>query len=147
MDRRDFLLAGCKACAVLAAAPAIAALESCSTSKAAATGGASPAPLAVDNGVLAIPVSALPNGSGVINAKGLADKLYISRRADGSYTALVMNCPHKGGPVKPDGDKLVCGWHGSAFDMEGKVTKGPSQQGLRTYPVEVAGDVLNVRVA
>ena len=147
MDRCNFLFAGCKACAALAAVPALASLESCSSGKTAAAGSSASAALAVENGVLSIPMSSLSNGVGMISAKGLGDKLYISKGADGTYKALVLNCPHKGGPVKPDGDKLVCGWHGSAFDMNGQVTKGPSQQGLKTYPVEVAGDVLKVKVA
>ncbi|MBV6406164.1 MAG: Rieske (2Fe-2S) protein [Flavobacteriales bacterium] len=143
MDRRHFLLAGCKACAALAAVPALASLESCSTGKSAAGSTA----LAVENGVLSVPVASLSNGVGMISAKGLDDKLYISKGADGTYKALVLHCPHKGGPVKPSGDKLICNWHGSVFDMDGKVTKGPAQEGLKVYPVEVAGDVLKVRVA
>ena len=147
MDRRNFLLAGCKACAALAAVPALASLESCSSGKTAAAGSSASGALAVENGVLSIPMSSLSDGVGMVSAKGLGDKLFISKGADGSYKALLLNCPHMGGAVKLKEDKLVCGLHGSAFDMDGQVTKGPAKQGLKTYPVEVAGDVLKVRVA
>jgi len=139
MDRRNFLLTGCKACAVMAALPAIASLESCSSTKAMA--------LSVENGMVTVPISTLVNGSAVVNAKGLSDKLLITKNASGEYKALVLNCTHKGGPVKQNGTELSCSWHGSRFDLNGNVVNGPAKEPLKSYPVEVAGDALKVKVA
>jgi nitrite reductase/ring-hydroxylating ferredoxin subunit len=58
----------------------------------------------------------------------------VVQRPDGTYTALALNCPHKNGPVKNKGGVLTCDWHGSTFDREGQVTKGPSKAGLKRYP-------------
>ncbi|MBK6341598.1 MAG: Rieske 2Fe-2S domain-containing protein [Flavobacteriales bacterium] len=139
MQRRDFLRSACQACAAMALIPVAATLEGCaSTAKA----------LTVTDGVLNVPLDALGNGnSTVVRANGLANKLMISKRSDGSYTALELNCPHKGGPIKEKEGQLVCGWHGSAFDLEGKLLKGPSKSGLKTYPVDADGSMLRVRLA
>jgi nitrite reductase/ring-hydroxylating ferredoxin subunit len=139
MERRDFLRTACQACAGLAILPAVASMEGCAASK-----GAS---YAVQEGALRIPVNVLTPGVNVIRAKGLGDKVLINRRDDGTFTALVLNCPHKNGPVTfTDGVGLKCGWHGSTFDLEGQVTKGPSTSGLKRYPAAVEGTELVVRV-
>jgi nitrite reductase/ring-hydroxylating ferredoxin subunit len=137
MDRRRFLRTACQACAALAVAPAVASLESCNSGKA----------LAVADGILKIPLTDLgTSGTAVVRAQGLGAKLMVVRRDDGSYTALLLNCPHKNGPVKEKSGVLTCDWHGSTFDRDGKVTKGPSKQGLKHYPVTVEGDQLRVVV-
>lgn len=139
MDRRHFLRSACHACAALAVLSAFTTLESCASAKGAR--------YAVQDGALRIPVSGLTPGVNIVRAKGLADKLLIDQRADGTYTALVLNCPHKNGPVTfTDGEGLKCGWHGSTFDLDGQVTKGPSKSGLKRYPAAVEGAELVVRV-
>jgi nitrite reductase/ring-hydroxylating ferredoxin subunit len=139
MDRRRFLRTACQTCAALAVFPAISSLESCATAKGAR--------YTVQDGALRIPVSGLAPGVNIVRAKGLADKLLIDQRADGTYVALVLNCPHKNGPVNlTDGEGLKCGWHGSTFDRDGKVTKGPSKQDLKRYPASLEGDQLVVMV-
>jgi len=139
MDRRRFLRTACQACAALAVAPAVASLESCASTQATS--------YAVQDGALRIPLNSLTQGVNIVRAKGLSYKVMINKRPDGSYTALVLNCPHKSGPVNfTDGDGLKCAWHGSTFDLEGKVTKGPSKQDLKRYPVTVEGDQLRVAV-
>lgn len=139
MDRRRFLRSACQACGALALIPVVSTLESCASAKGAG--------YAVADGALRIPVSGLTPGVNILRAKGLADKLLINRREDGTYTALVLNCPHKNGPVNfTDGEGLKCGWHGSTFDRDGKVTRGPSKQDLKHYPASVEGDQLVVNV-
>jgi len=137
MDRRTFIRSACQACAALAVVPAVATLEGCASGKG----------LAVNNGALNIPLSDLnKNGTTFLKAQGLSAKLMVVRRADGTYNALLLNCPHKNGPVKEKAGVLTCDWHGSTFDGDGKVTKGPSKQDLKSYPATVEGDMLRVNV-
>ena len=137
MDRRSFLSTGCRACAALATLPLIATLDSCSSAKAIGA--------TVANNVLRIPLTALGSGSTtLIDTKDLADPILIVREGTDAYHALVLRCPHKGGPVKDSGAELKCSWHGSTFDLNGTVTKGPSKEGLRKLPAEVAGTSLQV---
>jgi nitrite reductase/ring-hydroxylating ferredoxin subunit len=138
MDRRLFLLNTCRACAALAVAPLAASLEGC----------AAPAKaLAVKDSFLEVPLDALGSaGSAIVKAEGLPNKLYIARRADGGYTAVELSCPHKGGPVQEKDGRLVCQWHGSTFELDGRLIKGPSKQDLKRYPVQQEGKSLRVRV-
>ena len=137
MQRRDFLRSACQACAALALVPlAAGSLESCASG------------LAVTDGLLRVPKSSMgKDGTSVIKAKGAPHPVMVVQRPDGTYTALALNCPHKNGPVKNKGGVLTCDWHGSTFDREGQVTKGPSKAGLKRYPVEAVGEELMVRFA
>lgn len=137
MDRRAFLRNACQACAALAIAPAAAAaLEGCASASKA---------FAVNDGFIDVPLEVLRNGNrAVVKASGVSNKLFIARDADGGYTAVELNCPHKNGPVKEKDGHLVCEWHGSTFSRDGKVTKGPSRSDLKRFPVQVEGTSLRV---
>lgn len=138
MHRRDFLRNTCQACAALALVPVAATLEGCAS-------GAKM--LAVENGVLSVPTDVLgDSNTAIVSAQGLANKLMVVKRADGTYVALELICPHKGGPLKVNGDGLECDWHQSRFNYDGKVLNGPAKADLKTYPVEADGRMLRVRV-
>jgi len=140
MDRRSFLRSACQACAAAALVPVAVSLEGCSSTN--------KLTLAPTDGVLEVPLTDLRPGATVIHAKGLSSKVIVQQRTDGTYSALAMNCPHKNGPVKfKEGDGFTCDWHGSTFDPNGKVLKGPAKQDLKNYPAEVVGTTLRIRVA
>jgi hypothetical protein len=129
MDRRSFLLTGCQACAALAVLPALTTLESCSSAKA-ATG------MVEEAGRVTLPLADLgAEGRIVIKPKAVSDPVMVVKQADGTYAALLLKCPHKGGPVKDKGGVLECDWHHSTFDLGGKVQKGPAKADLTHYPV------------
>jgi nitrite reductase/ring-hydroxylating ferredoxin subunit len=139
MERRRFLRAACQACAALATLPAATLLDGC----------APPRSLrhTVRDGVLLIPLGDLSPGVNIIRARGLPDKLLIDRRSDDTHMVLVLNCPHRNGPVSfTDGKGLKCEWHGSTFDLDGNVTKGPSSSGLKRCPASVEGGFLRIAV-
>ncbi|MCB0791398.1 MAG: Rieske (2Fe-2S) protein [Flavobacteriales bacterium] len=141
MERRDFLLTGCRACVALAAIPALAALESCGSAKAIT---AEPAP---GSNLLNIPLSDLAEQNAVrVNTKELGSDLLVVKEADGSYKALLLKCTHKGGPLKQEGQVLHCSWHGSEFDLEGKVTNGPATSPLKTFPATVVDGQVQVNL-
>lgn len=51
---------------------------------------------------------------------------------DGKPKAVLNYCMHLGGPVKREGEKLVCQWHGAEFDSRnGKRLKGPARPDSR----------------
>lgn len=139
MDRRKFILDSCRACAALAAVPAIASLESCGGAKA-----VSYEP-AAGSRTIDIPLSQFGGAAfTVIKSKAVGDDLIIAKQPDGSYKALVKRCTHKGGPVNVDGTDLKCSWHGSRFSMSGTVVTGPASTPLKTYPARLEGDVVKV---
>lgn len=68
---------------------------------------------------------------------------------DGRYCATQANCTHRGGPLNEGvlaGSTVTCPWHGAQFDVcTGAVLRGPARETLKTYRVDVDGDVGRVR--
>ena len=53
------------------------------------------------------------------------------------YHALSMQCTHEGCPVnRPVNGVIVCPCHGSEYDLEGRVLKGPAQLPLARYETD-----------
>ncbi|MBL7963994.1 MAG: Rieske (2Fe-2S) protein [Flavobacteriales bacterium] len=133
MDRRDFLDRSGQLCAAMLAIPALAGMGGCAAARPATA-------FTEADGRVQLPGSMLAQGPVVLRPKGLDDPLWIGRDADGAPVALVLRCPHKGGPVKEQGGVLTCAWHGSTFNAQGAVTKGPSKEGLRRLPARMEGE-------
>lgn len=54
-----------------------------------------------------------------------------------TFVALDMTCTHNGCPIELlAGNSFECGCHGSTFDADGKVTRGPALDPLRTFPYQ-----------
>ena len=63
----------------------------------------------------------------------------------GNPKAVLNICMHLGGPMKRDGNKLICDWHGAEFDCrQGKCLKGPADPDseLITLPTRVENGML-----
>ena len=139
MDRRDFILDSCRACAALIALPAIATLDGCAPTKKIA--------YIEEGSMVRIAASEFATRTtAVIRPKGLMDPLLVVKETSGGYKALLLKCTHKGQRVALSGSGLVCDAHGSQFDLEGKVTKGPAKTALKEYPVVVNSDQLEIEL-
>ena len=71
-------------------------------------------------------------------------KIVLFRRQDGAAAALADACWHRLLPLSKgrlEGDELICGYHGIAYDPRGRCTFMPSQEtinpsaSVRAYPV------------
>lgn len=49
------------------------------------------------------------------------------------YSALLLQCTHKGCELQPQGNFLVCPCHGSEFTNKGVVQNPPAEQNLKTF--------------
>jgi Rieske Fe-S protein len=76
----------------------------------------------------------------IVHHDKLEAPIYLYRLSDNSYSALWMKCTHQGSELQASGDHLYCPSHGSEFDKVGKVTQGPAEKDLRSFPVTVAGE-------
>jgi Rieske Fe-S protein len=61
-------------------------------------------------------------------------RIVIVRLSADQYTALSMRCTHEGCSVNPpSGGQITCSCHGSQFELNGAVKRGPATQPLKTY--------------
>ncbi len=71
-------------------------------------------------------------------------------RVGEAFYALSDTCPHRGGPLSEgtvEGAEVTCPYHGATFDIRtGAVLGPPAQQGVRSYPVRVAGADVEIEV-
>ena len=69
----------------------------------------------------------------------------------GSYYAIENTCPHRGGPLSQGmvaEDVVICPWHGARFDIKtGEVLGPPAAVGVKSYPVRVNGQDVEVEIA
>jgi cytochrome b6-f complex iron-sulfur subunit len=93
------------------------------------------------------PDLALPDGAIKILPAGMTDPVYVLARGNGEFGALSPICTHRGCTVEVQSDRLVCPCHGSTYDRDGRVLKGPAQRALTRYSVTRAGDALIIEVA
>jgi nitrite reductase/ring-hydroxylating ferredoxin subunit len=68
----------------------------------------------------------------------------------GRYYAIGNTCPHRGGPLAEGmmaGEEVICPWHGARFNVKtGAVMGPPAPEGVRSFPVRVNGDDLEVEL-
>ncbi|MGH7902483.1 MAG: Rieske (2Fe-2S) protein [Thermodesulfobacteriota bacterium] len=70
--------------------------------------------------------------------------------SNGTYYAIDNECTHVGGPLSDgelEGDKVICPWHGSEFDIKtGEVLCPPAKQSVKNYKVLIEGDSIKIEV-
>lgn len=124
MKRSDFLktlgtgsLAVCAACGML----------SCSEEEA-------PAPI---NGLdITINIEDAANANlKTVGGSIIKDNLIIARTGTDTFIALSKSCTHAGVTVNYDhpNTRIICNAHGSIFETNGSVTKGPADRPLARY--------------
>ena len=66
---------------------------------------------------------------------------YIIVSQNNSTTVFSSHCTHLGCKIdKLEGDRFVCPCHGSEYDLNGKVIKGPAYKNLETVPSRISED-------
>ncbi len=80
----------------------------------------------------------------IVNNDILKFPICVYRHDVKNYTALWMQCTHQGAELQVYGDKLQCPAHGSEFNNKGEVTNSPASQNLRTFPVTVLNNQLQI---
>ena len=68
----------------------------------------------------------------------------------GNLYAIENTCPHRGGPLSEGilaGEEVICPWHGSRFNVKtGAVITPPAPQGVKSFPVRIVGDAVEVEI-
>ncbi|MGH3551602.1 MAG: Rieske 2Fe-2S domain-containing protein [Mycobacterium sp.] len=83
-------------------------------------------------------------GQGLLARRLLDKAVLLYRRASGDVVAMEDRCVHRAYPLsegRRDGDRVICGYHGFAYDPDGCLAAVPSQENVppgarvRSYPV------------
>jgi nitrite reductase/ring-hydroxylating ferredoxin subunit len=80
----------------------------------------------------------------VIHNELLEFPICLYRFSETEYAALFMRCPHQSAELQVFGDRLQCPAHGSEFNDKGVVQTGPADTNLRTFPVTIQSDQLQI---
>lgn len=101
------------------------------------------------NNIVSIPVaSILPNEKiKIIRTDKLEYDILLVTNEDKSYHALLMQCTHQDNPLVATSGGLSCNMHGSTFNLNGEVTKGPAARALKQFGVTEENNNINIHLS
>jgi len=147
MTRRDLIQRVFLGGAVLVVAPSV--LQNCTKIPGPNPGydtGSPAGGTTVTPGKLELDLS-LPDNSALKNAGGsrLVQNVIVINTG-GTFSVLSNACTHAGCTVdynSRSGD-IECPCHGSVFSISGSIIQGPATSALRSYPSNLAGNILTI---
>lgn len=136
MDRRKFIKTSCTLCAVVAAGLPISMIASCTSLTIYKT--------VVSENKIKVPLTAFVTGDFIlVRPRDYEFDIAARKLANGAYEALLLRCTHEDNQLISTGNGFVCNLHGSRFDSEGTVVKGPAVRPLQKFRTEiVSGDLI-----
>lgn len=133
MERRDFLKTTGSFCALASAAMLTGSLLSCSQMPVYKTN--------IQKNKLVVPLNLFGQTNlQIIKPAGFDYNIALQKESDGTYTALLLRCTHSDNQLSATGNGFVCNLHGSRFDKEGQVLKGPAERSLRKFKTSLDGE-------
>lgn len=72
--------------------------------------------------------------------EGAEQPVFVVTDAQGKHSALSSICTHLGCTVEVGSTHLVCPCHGSTFDRQGHVVRGPAEDALPRYRTRLTSD-------
>jgi nitrite reductase/ring-hydroxylating ferredoxin subunit len=128
IERRKFLTSACKACFFAGAGIFLGDALACSPSIKIIH-----LPV-LQNSYVSLPVTAFANDAvQVIRPEGWLYDIAARKISTGQYEALLLECTHQQNQLMVDPNGYRCALHGSRFDLEGQVVKGPAETALKKY--------------
>jgi len=140
MHRRQLIKTSCRFCVLAASGILVSELASCSPAYQVIR-------TDVVNNEIRIPVLGFaPSGLLFIRPKGWYYDIAVQKKPNNSYEALLLQCTHQSNQLTPTGNGYTCNLHGSQFNPDGRVIKGPAEISLKKYPVAVENEILIIRI-
>lgn len=101
---------------------------------------------AKDN-IITIPLTEFDKGDyKLVRLNNYDYDLAVQKKKDGTYETLVLMCTHARQPLTKTGNNYYCTLHGSQFDHEGHVTKGPAAKNLMQLHSTIIKDQLSIQL-
>ena len=66
--------------------------------------------------------------------------------SEDTYSALLMECTHRGCELQPAGDYLSCPCHGSEFTNKGIVQNPPAEENLKVFKTIIDNDNIYIQL-
>ncbi|MEP7142293.1 MAG: Rieske (2Fe-2S) protein [Ferruginibacter sp.] len=140
MDRKEFLKLGCDTCLMGAAAMLLPTLSGCSPSY-------SVFKTTVVNNLIEVPLSLFEKSSiQFVRPGGWQYDIAIQKNSAATYSALLMQCTHQDNQLTPSQNGFSCSLHGSRFNKEGKVIKGPAEVSLKKFRTTTSNNNLIIAI-
>lgn len=142
MNRKAFLKTTAATVAAASLAPIATLLEGCSSSALVLQAHV------VDNKAI-VPLARL----GDLTSPNSYAKMYVNQNANpiilfvgesGEMQAVLSTCSHSGCEVKKLRTKFECPCHGSEYDLQGNVLRGPAPDPLEMFQVQKVADRLEI---
>lgn len=71
----------------------------------------------------------------------------VRKDAENSYTILVLQCTHVNQPLTCSGNNFYCTAHGSTFDANGKVLKGPAINNMYHLNYHIQNETIKIQLS
>ena len=121
MERRDFLIKGCSLC--LGGTMLVSFLESCKSMAIYNT--------TSENNHLKIPLDSFKeNNFLIVRASDASYDVAVIKESETVFRSFIMLCTHADNPLRFNGNEFSCNLHGSLFNKNGHVKKGPAEKSL-----------------
>lgn len=90
--------------------------------------------------------AALTSAGGAMLVDIASDTVMVIRTSATAVIALSAICTHSGCSMNFDASSslVVCPCHGSEFDEQGNVVRGPARRPIKVYTASLANDVITV---
>lgn len=140
MQRREFLRSSCNICILGAAGFVLPKLTGCSPALAVYK-------TSVVNKQVRVPLTMFTTQSTqIIRPAGWYYDIAVEKRPDNTYKALLMQCTHQENQLTKTGNGFSCSLHGSQFDKDGNVRKGPAEDALTQYKTYTVSEHLIIEI-
>ena len=131
IERRKFLESTCKACLLAGAGIFISNLTACSPS-------AQVTKLPITDNTVRFPVTGFAaNSLQIIRPEGWYYDIALRKTDAGEYEALLLECTHQQNQLISVPNGFKCTQHGSQFNLDGQVVKGPAERPLKNYKTSI----------
>lgn len=102
--------------------------------------GSAPSAASSPSGPVTVAKSAVPDGSGMVK-----NGYIITQPVAGTFKAFSNICTHQGCPITDiSGSTIMCNCHGSEFNLDGSVKRGPASRPLNAAKITEDGNKLDV---
>lgn len=82
----------------------------------------------------------------IVRPKKMFYDIAVQRTEKNNYTALLLLCTHQQTQLSVAGNGYTCSLHGSRFDKDGNVIKGPAERPLTRLSTSVSNTNLIIQI-